>query len=263
MSFDELQVRVDTSHRTLGLISTVSSPVNTTISLIAATNLDNEQVVAELGWSLQIMADLNGGRIAKYWRPPFGDVDNRVRAIAKGVFGLETVVWNQDTGDWNLDQGRDTTVQSITNTYRDWLSNRQQGLNVLHHEVRESQIDAFKAVYPALTDGWQVKNIADAWDLPWYQNALTGNSTVTPMSVGVAAPSLSASASSSAVISSASAPSSSSPASTASRSVASSSASSAPSASATAVLATGAGTIISVPWIISTLFAACSAYIIL
>lgn len=44
---------------------------------------------------MQIISDLNGGRIPKFWRPPFGDVDNRVRAIAKGVFGLETVVWNQ------------------------------------------------------------------------------------------------------------------------------------------------------------------------
>ena len=59
------------------------------------TSLSNEDVLSELGWTMQLIADLNGGRIPRYWRPPFGDVDNRVRAIAKGVFGLETVVWNR------------------------------------------------------------------------------------------------------------------------------------------------------------------------
>jgi chitin deacetylase len=59
------------------------------------TSMSNEDVLSELGWTMQIIADLNGGRIPRFWRPPFGDVDNRVRAIAKGVFGLETVVWNQ------------------------------------------------------------------------------------------------------------------------------------------------------------------------
>ena len=51
--------------------------------------------MSELGWTMQLISDLNGGRLPRYWRPPFGDVDNRVRAIAKGVFGLETVVWNK------------------------------------------------------------------------------------------------------------------------------------------------------------------------
>jgi len=59
------------------------------------TTITNEQVVGELGWTMQIISDVNGGRLPRFWRPPYGDVDNRVRAIAKQVFGLETVVWNQ------------------------------------------------------------------------------------------------------------------------------------------------------------------------
>ena len=148
---------------------------------------------------MQIMADLNEGRIPMYWRPPFGDVDNRVRAIAKQVFGLETVIWSHDSKDWNLDQGRDTTVASIADVYRGWLSDRSQGLNVLHHEVRESQVDAFKGVHPALTEGWEVKNIADAWGRPWYQNAATGNSTIDSMEVGDAALAVSTSSGSASV----------------------------------------------------------------
>jgi chitin deacetylase len=41
------------------------------------TSLSNEQVVAELGWAAQIIHDSTGGRIPKYWRPPYGDSDNR------------------------------------------------------------------------------------------------------------------------------------------------------------------------------------------
>lgn len=60
------------------------------------TTLSNEQVVGELGYTIQIIRDLTGGRLPRYWRPPYGDSDNRVRAIAEAVFGLETVIWNHE-----------------------------------------------------------------------------------------------------------------------------------------------------------------------
>lgn len=49
------------------------------------TSLSNEEVVAELGWTMEIIRQSSGGRIPKYWRPPYGDSDNRVNAIAKEV----------------------------------------------------------------------------------------------------------------------------------------------------------------------------------
>lgn len=58
------------------------------------TSLSDLEVVAELGWCMQIIHDIAGGRVPRYWRPPFGDCDNRVRAIAQHVFGLQTVIWN-------------------------------------------------------------------------------------------------------------------------------------------------------------------------
>ncbi len=60
------------------------------------TTLTNEEVLGELGWTMQLIHNSTGGRIPKYWRPPYGDSDNRVRAIAKEVFGLTTVIWNQE-----------------------------------------------------------------------------------------------------------------------------------------------------------------------
>ena len=60
------------------------------------TTLSNLEIVSELGWTIEIIHDLTGGRIPVYWRPPFGDADNRVIAIAKEVFGLTTVIWNRE-----------------------------------------------------------------------------------------------------------------------------------------------------------------------
>jgi chitin deacetylase len=47
------------------------------------TTLSNEMVAAELGWTMQIIHDSTGGRLPRFWRPPYGDSDNRVRAIAR------------------------------------------------------------------------------------------------------------------------------------------------------------------------------------
>jgi chitin deacetylase len=61
------------------------------------TSLSNEDVVAQLGYTVQAIRDLTGGRLPAYWRPPFGDSDARVAAIAREVFGLTTIIWNQES----------------------------------------------------------------------------------------------------------------------------------------------------------------------
>jgi len=60
------------------------------------TALSNADVVAQLGWTLQAIYNSTGGRLARYWRPPYGDTDARVSAIAREVFGLTCVIWNQE-----------------------------------------------------------------------------------------------------------------------------------------------------------------------
>lgn len=60
------------------------------------TTKTNKEVLAELGWTLQIIHDSTGGRVPKYWRPPYGDSDRRVHAIAKEVFGLTGILWNHE-----------------------------------------------------------------------------------------------------------------------------------------------------------------------
>ena len=60
------------------------------------TTLSDEELLGEFGFTMELIHNSTGGRLPKYWRPPFGDSDERVRAIAKEIFGLRTVIWNQE-----------------------------------------------------------------------------------------------------------------------------------------------------------------------
>ena len=65
--------------------------VHTWSHTLQSTKTDME-VLGDLGWVMQIIYDLSG-KIPMYFRPPEGDVDNRVKAIAKYVLGMQTVLW--------------------------------------------------------------------------------------------------------------------------------------------------------------------------
>ena len=60
------------------------------------STLTNMELVAQFGWTMQIISDSTGGYLPKFWRPPYGDMDLRVRAIAMEVFNLSPVLWNEE-----------------------------------------------------------------------------------------------------------------------------------------------------------------------
>ncbi|KAF8639775.1 hypothetical protein AX17_001035 [Amanita inopinata Kibby_2008] len=125
------------------------------------TTLSNEQIVAELGWTIQLIHNSTGGRLPRLWRPPYGDSDNRVRAIAKEVFGLSTVIWNHDTRDWSLTTGG-TTSQIIHSSMQKWTaSSKTPGLIVLEHETSNLSVDVFMDAFPMiLANGWNFNSLA-------------------------------------------------------------------------------------------------------
>lgn len=59
------------------------------------TTLSNEQVFAELAFTMKIIHESTGGRVPRFWRPPYGDSDLRVHAIAK-LLGLTAIFWNHE-----------------------------------------------------------------------------------------------------------------------------------------------------------------------
>lgn len=122
------------------------------------TTQTNEEVLAQLAWTIQIIYDSTDGKIPRFWRPPYGDIDTRVSAIAREVLGMTAVMWNQDTEDWSmLDTPPGTTPAKIQSSMEQWLGgSKSPGLIILEHELANSTIAAFIAAYPlAAQNGWK------------------------------------------------------------------------------------------------------------
>ncbi|KAG0297724.1 chitin deacetylase [Linnemannia gamsii] len=107
------------------------------------TSLSNEQIVAELKWTEKAIFDTIGVTPI-YWRPPFGDVDARVRNIATQL-GLKTSIWTQnfDTNDWNIPAGV-ATPQSVVDTFKGWLAkipSMPHGFIVLEHDLFPEEVN--------------------------------------------------------------------------------------------------------------------------
>ncbi|CAE6443435.1 unnamed protein product [Rhizoctonia solani] len=152
------------------------------------TTLSNEVVMAELAWTMQSISDLTGGRVPRFWRPPYGDSDNRVRAIAK-LLGLTTVIWNDDTNDWAITESPPSqTVSGATSVLKKAYSGpKSPGLCILEHELSTQSVQVFMDNFPLIAqNGWTAKSIAEALDAPFYQNSANNTSPVT--TVGIAEP---------------------------------------------------------------------------
>ncbi|KAI1316394.1 chitin deacetylase [Mortierella claussenii] len=123
------------------------------------TSLTNEQIVAELKWTEKAIFNTIGVT-PLYWRPPYGDVDNRVRNIATQL-GYKTSIWTQDfdTDDWNIPGGT-ATAQSVVDTFKSWLvkiPGMSTGFIVLEHDLFPQEVDV--SVNGILPIAYATKNL--------------------------------------------------------------------------------------------------------
>ncbi|KAH8105816.1 chitin deacetylase [Cristinia sonorae] len=142
------------------------------------TTLSNLDLLGQFGWTMDIIHKSTGGRLPRYWRPPYGDSDNRVVAIAKEVFGLTTVIWNQDTSDWSIPSGG-TTNEAVQKSMTQWLTGpKKPGLMVLEHELYNQTVQAFIDAYPLIkSNGWKTISVAQI-NGDSYQNSHDSDSAV-------------------------------------------------------------------------------------
>jgi len=74
------------------------------------------------------------------WRPPFGDVDDRIRAIANGL-GLRTIIWEYDSNDWQEGTTAGVTPADVDSNYQSLIAHAAngtfatQGAIILTHEL--------------------------------------------------------------------------------------------------------------------------------
>lgn len=63
-------------------------------------SLTNEEIIAQIEWSIWAM-NATSGHLPKWFRPPYGGIDNRIRSILR-QFGMQAVLWDFDTFDWKM-----------------------------------------------------------------------------------------------------------------------------------------------------------------
>ncbi|KDR84842.1 hypothetical protein GALMADRAFT_53673 [Galerina marginata CBS 339.88] len=112
------------------------------------TTLTNEQIIAEFGWSKKVIKDVLGVT-PNMMRPPYGDIDNRVRAISLAM-GLTPVMWTRisplatfDTDDFDIHGGL-TSVQQVLQNWENILGNvttMKTGFIVLEHDLFEQSVE--------------------------------------------------------------------------------------------------------------------------
>lgn len=103
----------------------------------ALTTQTDDEIIAEFKWTEKAIEAATGIR-PKYARAPFGDMDNRVRAILKKM-GYTVLYWLYDTSDFKTFPGTTTpnvTAQSIMddmNVQLTKISSFPQGIVTLGH----------------------------------------------------------------------------------------------------------------------------------
>lgn len=101
-------------------------------------NLTNEEIIAQIEWSVWAM-NATGNHFPKWFRPPYGGIDNRIRAITR-QFGLQAVLWDHDTFDWKL--ALDDSTQTEGKIYKnvvEWMKT-ERGL-ILEHDGIQKTVD--------------------------------------------------------------------------------------------------------------------------
>lgn len=127
------------------------------------TSLRNEDIAAQIQWSIWAM-NATAGVVPKYFRPPYGALDDRVRAITR-QFGLVAVFWDRDTFDWRVNDGSKTESEVLSDI-RQWKRERNHGL-ILEHDSTIKTVNVGVKVGDIL--GSRQMTVADCVNGNWYQ----------------------------------------------------------------------------------------------
>ncbi|KAI8967482.1 hypothetical protein BDF20DRAFT_829201 [Mycotypha africana] len=138
-----------------------------TWSHLQMTTLTNDEIVAQLYWNLRAIKEATG-HTTRCWRPPYGDIDDRVRAIAHQM-GLATIIWDSDSFDWGLpsvanDFAGTYTQATVDGFFKDWIKERKEnkdehGRIVLEHETSNVTILLTEKWLPQLKKSFDVKPV--------------------------------------------------------------------------------------------------------
>ncbi|QBM91137.1 chitin deacetylase [Metschnikowia aff. pulcherrima] len=102
-------------------------------------SLTNEEIVAQIQWSVWAM-NATHNHLPKWFRPPYGGIDNRVRGILR-LFGMQAVLWDFDSLDWALAAGQGSeTEESLQQRVREFSQERGNKGLMLEHDSFEKTV---------------------------------------------------------------------------------------------------------------------------
>lgn len=168
-----------------------------------STSLTNNQLVAEFYWTLKVIKEATG-ITPKCWRPPYGDVDDRVRAIAWQM-GMTTIVWDEDTNDWNMPGtgGGALSPATVDGYFQGWITARTSGKDilkghiVLEHELNNSTVIMTEKWLPTLQKTFNVVTVQQCMNIsqPYWESQWVYPTEANPTAVASSVSSAAASAS--------------------------------------------------------------------
>lgn len=140
------------------------------------TTLTNEQIVAELKWNELVIKEVTGVA-PRYFRPPYGDIDNRVRDVAAAL-GFAPIIWNHDTNDWayasNPKVFKESWIDGNVTKWANAAKTATVGGISLEHDLYTQTVDAAIRILPILQKEYELVPAGQCNKVPVYK----GNATV-------------------------------------------------------------------------------------
>ncbi|KAJ3110809.1 chitin deacetylase [Physocladia obscura] len=100
------------------------------------TTISDDQIVSELVYTAKAVYEVTGV-FPKYFRPPYGSVDPRVRSVA-ATMGLQSVVFGADTGDWQYVDDTTEINEIVPAEFQSWVDQNWTNQISLEHDMYES-----------------------------------------------------------------------------------------------------------------------------
>ncbi|KAJ3221140.1 chitin deacetylase [Clydaea vesicula] len=136
--YPDLLKQIDAAGHQIGVHSWTHHPL---------TSLSNAQIVAEIKYTEGIIYKTIG-KVPIYFRPPYGDVDDRVRAIISAL-GYKNVMWTIDSSDTSGIPNSEVTARMtkvFEGTNPDTNTSLTTGVITLEHDYLDNTVTSLAAL---------------------------------------------------------------------------------------------------------------------
>ncbi|KAH6566735.1 hypothetical protein BASA50_008609 [Batrachochytrium salamandrivorans] len=118
------------------------------------TQISDEEIISEIYWTAKIIQETIGV-VPKLMRPPFGEIDERVRTLLRRM-GLTIVNWNQDSGD-------SLGATDVVERFKTWAntSTTHGVISLEHDRFQASALQAIGAIDVVAKSRFQAVKISE------------------------------------------------------------------------------------------------------